>query len=67
MLKINIPKGCNRAGKINCFGESVVSEEEETLILPYSVFIMKSKQKDFIELDLLNDNGIDDFSIRAVY
>ena len=55
-IKINIPKDWIGAAKINCIKKSEYKKEQDTLISPYSVFIVKKVGKGIIELEL-DKNG----------
>ena len=66
LIEFNIKKFCYNAGKLNCFGKSCYSDENETLIPPFSVCIPKKIKKGRIELDLVRDNkkyGSDYYSL----
>ena len=63
ITKFNIKKGWKNAGKLNKIGESAFEEEVETLIPPFSVCTIESKQDGFIELNLAKDNDVYDYDM----
>ena len=67
LIKFNIKKFCYHAGKLDCFGESCYSDEEETLIPPFSVCIPKKIKKGWIELELVRDNKKYDSDYYSLY
>ena len=67
LIKFNIKKYCYNAGKINVIGESEYSSEEETLIPPYSVCVVKKIEPKYFELDLARDNKILDFKMISEF
>ena len=67
MIEFNIEKYCRNAGRINKLAKSAYSYEEETLIPPYSVCIVKSKEKGKVVLDLAQDNNDNDFLVKAQF
>ena len=56
IVKCNIKKGCFNAGKINEFGQSASEHEKETVIPPYTVVTLKSRDIDYITVDIAKDN-----------
>ena len=67
LVQFNIKKYCYNAGKINKFGESEYSSEEETLIPPYSVCVVKKIRPEYFELDLARDNKTLDFKMISEF
>ena len=66
MVKFNIPKFCYNAGIIDKIGASV-TDEKDTLIPPFSAIYVKKITKEYIEVDLAQDNKFVDFSMPAAY
>ena len=56
MVKFAIPEYCLNAGKINEFGKSKYPEEKETLLPPYTAVRMKKRKKDYIFVEVAQDN-----------
>ena len=67
LIKLNIEENCYNAGLINCFGKSIFECENETLIPPYSVWIVKQKKENKIVLDLAKDNSEYGFDMRPMF
>ena len=67
LIKFNIKKYCYNAGKINVIGESEYSSEDETLIPPYSVCVVKKIEPKYFELDLARDNKKLDFKMISEF
>ena len=65
MVEFRIKKGCFNAGKINKIGKSKFAGEMETLIPPYTVLTLISKEEDYAVLEVAKDNNDHDFSMKV--
>ena len=65
IIEFNIKKGCLNAGRINKFGISEYPGEAETLIPPYTVVKIVSKEYNgkYVTLDVAKDNKYHDFKM----
>ena len=53
------------AGKINDFGQSISEHEKETLIPPYTVVTLKSRDSKYITVDVAKDNKSYNFDMTV--
>ena len=56
MVEFHIKRGCFNAGRINKFGKSCYPSEMETLIPPYTVVKLISKEDNYAILEVAKDN-----------
>ena len=63
IVQCNIKEYCFNAGQINKFGKSFFFVEKETLIPPYTVVTLISREEDYIVLDVAQDNKDHDFDM----
>ena len=65
IVEFHIKEGCYNAGRINKFGESIYPNEKETLIPPYTVLTLISKEEDYAVLEVAKDNNDHDFNMKV--
>ena len=63
IVECNIKELCFNAGKINKFGQSVSPSDEETLMPPYTVVKLISREADYVKVDVAQDNKNHNFTM----